>query len=152
MKKKLFTLLLGSLLSLTACGGGSEPTKHEVDQFLPSDDPSSTKTIKFWHCLGQAKTDNLERVVTEFNKTYNDRLNKTNYLIDGEQTDWISLAYDIESQCAFAMDIDTKEILFEKNKDRLMSPASTTKLMTNHLVSKYGRLIDGEEFLDKKIK
>ena len=95
MKKKLFTLLLGSLLSLTACGGGSEPTKHEVDQFLPSDDPSSTKTIKFWHCLGQAKTDNLERVVTEFNRIYR---NKYKVVLDPLAGDYSSLSSDVKTK------------------------------------------------------
>ena len=72
---------------------------------------------------------------------YNDN-KTTNCLIEGTNSEWIEISKEINSQCAFAMDIDTKEVLFEKNKDRLMSPASTTKLMTTHIISKYGNLDD----------
>ena len=92
MKKKLCTFLLGSLMSLTACGGGSTPSKHEVDQFLPTDDPTSTKTIKFWHCLGQAKTDNLEKVVKAFNQQY---AGKYKVVLNALAGDYSSLSSDV---------------------------------------------------------
>ena len=60
---------MGSVLSLTACGA-SAPVKHDVDQFLPEGLPTKKKVIKFWHCLGQAKTDELEKVVRAFNADY----------------------------------------------------------------------------------
>lgn len=67
MKKKFLFLTLTSLMALTACGGGGAT---EVDQFLPEDDPTSEVTIEFWHCLGHAKTSNLEDIVKKFNDQY----------------------------------------------------------------------------------
>ena len=70
MKKvSLKTLFLsGSALltmALTSCRtntGGAE------DQVLPTDDPTSEITIKFWHCLGHEKTKNLQIVANKFNE------------------------------------------------------------------------------------
>lgn len=68
MKKvKFATLLLASLLGLTSCG---EDVVHNVDQHLTDKLPSSTVTIKFWHCLGQEKTKNLVKVRDAFNAKY----------------------------------------------------------------------------------
>lgn len=66
---KILTLsasLLLALTTITSCNGGS--TYEE--QYLPSDDPTTTKTIEFWHCLGKDKTANLEKIVSQFNQTY----------------------------------------------------------------------------------
>ena len=68
MKKvKYATLLLASLMGITACGNN---IIHEVDQELIDTLPSSVVTIKFWHCLGQEKTKNLVKVVDAFNTKY----------------------------------------------------------------------------------
>ena len=72
MKKvSLKTLFLsGSALltmALTSCRtntGGAE------DQVLPTGDPTSEITIKFWHCLGHEKTRNLQIVANKFNEKY----------------------------------------------------------------------------------
>lgn len=68
MKNNKFLILtMGTLMCLTACGGGGGTV---VDQDLPADDPTSEVEINFWHCLGHAKTTNLEKIVTKFNTDY----------------------------------------------------------------------------------
>ncbi len=69
MKKiKLLTLSLGAIVGITACGGKS--VVHNVDQTLNDSLPSTPVEIQFWHCLGQGKTKNLEKVVQAFNAKY----------------------------------------------------------------------------------
>ena len=82
---------MGSVLSLTACGA-SAPVKHDVDQFLPEGLPSRKKTIVFWHCLGQAKTDELEKVVRKFNADYSGYYEVKLDALDG---DYSSLSSDV---------------------------------------------------------
>ncbi|MCR4911013.1 MAG: extracellular solute-binding protein [Bacilli bacterium] len=65
--KKLLPLSFISLLALVSCGSG---TSHVVDQDLPEDDPTSAQEVVFWHCLGHAKTTNLEKIVNAFNTEY----------------------------------------------------------------------------------
>ena len=65
---KLMTLLAGSLLSLSSCVTGS--TGGNVDQKLPDGDPKSELTINFWHCLGHAKTEQMQAVIDKFNADY----------------------------------------------------------------------------------
>lgn len=74
MKKfKLFAsigIMVASIslsLGVTSCGGLGT---GDVDQFLPTDDPTSTQTIEFWHCLGQKNEENLSRIVDAFNTGY----------------------------------------------------------------------------------
>ena len=95
MKNKIFILLLGSLLSLTTACGGSTPTKHVVDQKLPDGLPSKKKVIKFWHCLGQAKTDNLEKVRDAFNAKYK---NYYEVKLDALAGDYSSLSSDVTTK------------------------------------------------------
>ena len=64
---KVLTLLAGSLMSLTACSTG---TGGNVDQTLPDGDPSRELTINFWHCLGHAKTEQMQIVIDKFNEDY----------------------------------------------------------------------------------
>lgn len=45
-------------------------TGLDCDVVLPSDDPSSVKTITFCHCLGQDKEENLTKIVNSFNSKY----------------------------------------------------------------------------------
>ena len=71
--KNLLVLSLTALLgcvSLTSCGSGGADIYHEVDQYLPEDNPTSQVEINFWHCLGHAKQDNLQIVVNKFNADY----------------------------------------------------------------------------------
>lgn len=49
-------------------------------------------------------------------------------------------AEDIRGACAIVMDAATGRVLFEKDADRKMYPASTTKIMTALLALEYGRL------------
>lgn len=72
--KKLLVLTFGSLLSITSCGSNAV-VEHEVDQLLPEDDPTSTVTINFWHCLGSNKTTNLQKIVDAFNLEYAGKYN-----------------------------------------------------------------------------
>ena len=46
------------------------------------------------------------------------------------------------SKYCLLMDADTGEILYEKNKDVITYPASTTKIMTCYLTLKYGNVYD----------
>lgn len=48
----------------------------------------------------------------------------------------------LEGQAAVLMDFDTKEILYEKNMDMKLYPASTTKIMTAILALEHGSLDD----------
>ena len=69
MKKlKLLTVTFASVLGITACGGGD--IVHIVDQELSNQLPSSEVVIKFWHCLGQKKTENLDKIIEAFNVKY----------------------------------------------------------------------------------
>ena len=68
MKKKIISILgMSALMALTACNQRG-PT--QVDQELPSGDPSKQVTISFWHCLGHEKTKNLEKIVAQYNTKY----------------------------------------------------------------------------------
>lgn len=72
MKKTTFkTMFLSGAalltMALTSCGDNAAGA---TEQFLPTDDPTSTVKIKFWHCLGHAKTTNLEIIAKAFNKKY----------------------------------------------------------------------------------
>ena len=69
MQKRKNLLLLGvsALMCLTACGGGGN---GDVDRTLPDDLPTQDTEIIFWHCLGHAKTTQLEKIVTAFNNEY----------------------------------------------------------------------------------
>jgi len=54
-----------------------------------------------------------------------------------------SIAYDTSAKQAFLIDFDTNQVLFEKNADVLMPPASMSKIMTAYLAFeeiKSGRL------------
>ena len=66
-RRNLMILSLTSLLGLAACGTGGN---GNYDQPLPAGDPPSQVTIEFWHCLGHAKTENLEKVIKQFNDKY----------------------------------------------------------------------------------
>ena len=57
--------------------------------------------------------------------------------IPGER---VLLEEDIVSEAAILMEASTGTVLFEKNPDRAMFPASTTKVMTCLLALEYGRL------------
>ncbi len=68
MKKPLLFLTVSTIISLcSACDFGGTTI---VDQELPEDDPQSQVTIEFWHCLGHNKTQNLEKIVKNFNDQY----------------------------------------------------------------------------------
>ena len=68
MKKNILLLSLTAILSLcTACDFGPAT---DVDQELPEDDPSTEVNFEFWHCLGHAKTSNLETIRDLFNTKY----------------------------------------------------------------------------------
>lgn len=51
-------------------------------------------------------------------------------------------AVDIEGTTAVLMDYDTGRVLFSKDSDQVMFPASTTKIMTALLALEYGHLND----------
>ena len=41
---------------------------------------------------------------------------------------------DISAWGAIAIDADTKEVLYEKNPDKMLVPASMTKIMTTYII------------------
>ena len=70
--KKKFLLVAGLALlvpgaALTACGNVGN---MDVDQVLPTDDPTSQKEIVFWHCMGHAKSNQVEVIAKKFNEDY----------------------------------------------------------------------------------
>ena len=71
-KSKLFSLLsvgvatLGIALTSTSCSNFSV----DVDQELPTDDPTREVKIVFWHCLGQENERTLQSITDEFNAKY----------------------------------------------------------------------------------
>ena len=65
----LLALTLGAVasISLTSCGTASAAYS---DKTIPAEDPTSVVTIKFWQCLGHAKSANLQDIVDEFNEKW----------------------------------------------------------------------------------
>ncbi len=55
-------------VSLAACGTGGGD--GETNPTLPEGDPDSQVTIDFWHCMGQSRTANVEKIVDEFNEKW----------------------------------------------------------------------------------
>lgn len=49
---------------------------------------------------------------------------------------------EVSAKYALLMDMDTGEILYQKNMDQYAYPASTTKIMTCYLILKYGNIYD----------
>lgn len=99
MKNKKSILALAaygliSAFSLTSCGGGGA---SNVDTELPSDDPTSEVTIKFWHCLGHDKSSNLEKIIDSFNTEYTGKYKVVAEKIAG---DYDSLSNSIKTQLA----------------------------------------------------
>ena len=60
-----------------------------------------------------------------------------------------SIAYDTSAKHAFLIDFDTNQVLFEKNADVLMPPASMSKIMTAYLA--FEEIKSGRLKLDDKI-
>ncbi len=104
MNKKLLRCLgVCVLLSglITSCDGGNNSsnggdtgevtgdkyagnTGLDCDVVLPSDDPSSVKTITFWHCLGHDKEENLNKIVESFNKKYDGKYKVELFKLNGD--------------------------------------------------------------------
>lgn len=55
-------------VSLAACGTGGGDA--ETNPTLPEGDPDSQVTIDFWHCMGQSRTSNVQKIVDEFNEEW----------------------------------------------------------------------------------
>lgn len=72
MKKRCLLLSLCSLFVMAGCGetNNGEGSNSYVDTILPTDDPTSEVEIKFWHCLGHDKEENLNKIVNSFNTKY----------------------------------------------------------------------------------
>jgi len=56
------------------------------------------------------------------------------------QTALVSAAPEISSEAAYLINADTQKVLYEKNGDKIMYPASTTKIMTTLVALKHGDL------------
>lgn len=78
MKKNLLLTIACCLLftsNLTSCGTDNTNSDNvgevtEVDPTIPEGDPTSEKVITFWHCLGQDKEEQLNKIVSKFNAEY----------------------------------------------------------------------------------
>lgn len=79
-------LLTASVFTLASCGNKVDTT-YEIN--LPNDDPTSQVDIHFWHCLGHANADNLEKIVKSFNQKYE---GKYNVILDKLSGDYDGLA------------------------------------------------------------
>ena len=60
-----------------------------------------------------------------------------------------AVAYETSAKHAFLIDFDTNQVLFEKNADVLMPPASMSKIMTAYLA--FEELKSGRLKLEDKI-
>ena len=60
-----------------------------------------------------------------------------------------ALAFDTSAKQAFLIDFDTNQVLFEKDADVLMPPASMSKIMTAYLA--FEEIKNGRLGLDDKI-
>ena len=98
IKKMGKALVFGLLASaaLASCNGGTTGT-GDVDTTLPEDDPTSVVTIKFWNCLGHAKSTVLDTIVDGFNKTYEGKYKLVSDKIAG---DYDSLADQARTKLA----------------------------------------------------
>ncbi len=137
-KRTLKTLFLSgaSLLTmaLTSCG---DQGVGDVDQVLPSDDPTSEVNIEFWHCLGHDKANNLNIIVDAFNKKYEGK-----YKVSATKA---AGTYD-----ALADTIKTKSAAGEVPALAMGYPDSFSVYMTNNISTSHLYRLDGfindEEF------
>ncbi len=58
----------------------------------------------------------------------------------------------ISSYAGVALDADTGEILYSKNGNEQLNPASITKVLTNYIVAKYGDMNDKVKYSEKAVK
>ncbi len=82
-KKFMLAAVLGLLVpgaALTACGVDGN---MDVDQILPTDDPTSVTEIVFWHCMGHAKSMQVDVIAEKFNQDYAGKYHVTNKKISG---------------------------------------------------------------------
>lgn len=56
-------------LTLSSCGP-TTLTDADINPTLPEGDPTGEVTVSFWHCMGHNRTEQVERIVEEFNAEY----------------------------------------------------------------------------------
>lgn len=95
--KKMGEALVFGLLASAALASCGEDPAADVDQTLPEDDPTSVVTIKFWNCLGHAKSTVLDTIVDGFNKQYEGKYKLESVKIAG---DYDSLADQTRTKLA----------------------------------------------------
>ncbi len=96
-KKPLLALAAVTLTSAFSLAGCSNGGASVVDTTLPTDDPTSEVTIKFWSCLGHAKSSNLSKIIDSFNTEYAGKYKVVEETIAG---DYDSLASGIKQKIA----------------------------------------------------
>ena len=92
-KKSLLVLGLASLLGLASCG--AKEIVHQVVQPLVDEWPTSVVEIHFWHCLGQAKRNNIQQIVDKFNAQFAGKYHVYDLDKDALAGDYSSLASDV---------------------------------------------------------
>jgi len=79
-KKWMFVLPFITLLAGCNNPGTTDVTK----QTLPTDDPTSVKEIVFWHCMGHAKSSQVDVIAEKFNKAYEGKYHVTTKKLAGD--------------------------------------------------------------------
>lgn len=84
MKKGMVWTLALPLLALLASCGGNNNGGNATQQTLPTDDPTSQKEIVFWHCMGHAKSSQVDVIAEKFNKDYAGKYHVTAQKVAGD--------------------------------------------------------------------
>ncbi|MDD5885714.1 MAG: hypothetical protein PUC66_06800 [Erysipelotrichaceae bacterium] len=79
-KKWMFVLPFMALLA----GCQNSGTGDVTNQTLPTDDPTSEKEIVFWHCMGHAKSSQVDVIAEKFNQEYKGKYHVTTKKLAGD--------------------------------------------------------------------
>ena len=73
------------------------------------------------------------------------------YLVSERDYSNMDITSQLKSVAGIALDVNTGQILFDKNAFEQMYPASITKVLTAYLVFKYGNLDDYIEYTERSV-
>ncbi len=117
---RLFALMIVALFAATACGGGAPQSQGGGGIPAPAANVEPASKIVFWHAMSGVNSDQLNKVVTDFNKSqskitveaifqgnYDDSLAKLNTALASNSAPVLIQVYDIGQRYM----IDSGEIL-----------------------------------------